>query len=166
VGKLPTMASIRRGRGDSWEIRESVRTDRGPRSRTLATFKRLGPQTIERARERACKPLDPDDLIAGALRAGAPVEPSPADAAASALLAELSHGRHPKPALARALAERLGDAGDLPDSVRAAAHWAGRSAAERGEALLDLLLLADALPASRPDRELDYPRLVATEPSE
>lgn len=159
------MASIQRGKGDVWEIRESVRTERGPRSRTLATFKGLGPEAIERARERAAKPFEPGELIAAALRAGAPIEPSPADAAAAALLAELAHGRCPKPPLARALAEQLGESGELSDSVRAAAQWAGRSAAERGEALRDLLLLADALPAVKRRRKLDYPRLAPPAPS-
>jgi len=40
----------------SFEIRESRSTAAGPRSRTLASFKELTDETIEKARARAAKP--------------------------------------------------------------------------------------------------------------
>lgn len=142
------MASIVRRPGRRWEIRESVSGPRGPRSRTLATFAVLSPDVLDHAAARASRPLDRDELCARARRAGAPVQTGRADAAAGALLAALADGERLRPGLACLLADALPHAGEPPtDASRAAAAWVGRSLAERSAALVDLLLLTDALPA-------------------
>jgi len=154
------MASIVKGRGQTWEIRESVRTPRGPRSRTLATFRRLDDETIERARSRAKAPLTAADLVSIARRVGAPLATSAADEAAIRLLRDLESGSGPRPALRRLLAERLDEQRQPSDTISSAAQWIGASTEERGAALRDLLLLADALPApQRPLGKLEYPPL-------
>jgi hypothetical protein len=108
------MASVIQNRSGAWELRESARTAKGPRSRTLVTFHTLTPEIVERARARASRPLDPDELRGLAMRAGAPVAASPADRAAAELLRELDAGRRPRPALARLLADALGPAPRAP----------------------------------------------------
>ena len=143
------MYLVRRSPG-SWEVRESRSTSRGPRSRTLATFKELTPEVIDLAMERASKPVDPDELRRIALRVGAPVATDAPDRHARGLLHEIAGGRRPRRVLARMLLDQLSmDAGPLSDDARSVAEWVGASDAERGEALRDLLLLADALPAER-----------------
>ena len=146
---------VRRPRG--WEIREAVATARGPRSRTLATFKHLDRATIDRAVDRASKPIDSTAVIKSALRAGAPVAAPDADAHAEALIRELERGATPRPGLRRLLAGYLDDGQSPPDAGSGIAEWLGRSAGERGAALVDLLLLADALPAPRVAREPAFP---------
>ena len=47
----------------------------------------------------------------------------------------------------------------VSDAARAATAWIGSSLAQRGEALRDLLLLADALPAHIRSDQIDFPRL-------
>jgi len=154
------MASIVRGRGQNWEIRESERTPRGPRSRTLATFRRLDGETIERARSRAKVPLTAAELVSIARRVGAPVAPSAADDAAIQMLRELNSGSRPRPALRRLLVERLDEQRQPSDTISSAAQWIGASPEERGAALRDLLLLADALPdPHRSAGELGFPPL-------
>ncbi len=143
------MYVVRHGSG-AWEIRESRSTPRGPRSRTLATFRELTPEVAERAAERASKPVDADELRRIALRAGAPVAVENPDRLAGELLHEIARGHRPRQALARMLLDQLrSEAGSLSADARSAAEWVGASAAERGEALRDLLLLGDALPAKR-----------------
>ncbi len=150
------MASVVK-RPTGWEIRESITTERGPRSRTLATFKGLNKATIEHARARASKGLDHDDVVRAALRAGAPVEPEAADAHAQALIRELESGAAPRPGLRRLLAGYLRDEPRPTAAAEAASAWLGSSAAERGAALVDLLLLADAIPVARRPPELAFP---------
>ncbi|UUY04488.1 hypothetical protein LRS13_02840 [Svornostia abyssi] len=142
------MASIVRRPGRRWEIRESVSGLRGPRSRTLATFSVLSPEVLDHATARASRPLDSDELCARARRAGAPVQTGRADEAAGALLAALADGERLRPGLARLLADALPHAGEPTptDASRAAAAWVGRSLSKRSAALVDLLLLTDALP--------------------
>src|SRR6476661_8258614 len=87
----------------SFEIRESHSTPAGPRSRTLASFRELTDETIEKARARAAKPPSADELREAALRAGAPVAPPPVDHAARDLLGKLAKGQRPDPMLRRLL---------------------------------------------------------------
>ena len=47
----------------------------------------------------------------------------------------------------------------VSDSARSVSEWVGASAGERGEALEDLLLLADALPLRRRPETIGFPRL-------
>jgi hypothetical protein len=147
-----------------FEIRESRSTPAGPRSRTLVTFRELSDEVIEKANARATKPLDPDRLREAALRAGAPLAQTAADRAARELIAELGRGREPEPKLGRLLMTMLGDdskAATAPaDPTRAVAGWMAATPEERGRNLVDLLLLADALPASgRRDEQPHFPRL-------
>jgi hypothetical protein len=149
------MAYVVARKGRRYEVRESAATPLGPRARTLATFETLDDAVLARVRERAGAPVDEAALLRSARKAGAPivVGQSDADRAARVLLAELNAGRSPSPILAAALEDALGTAREtrrrrnLPDPVRAAMAWAGTSLAERGEALRDLLLLADRIPA-------------------
>jgi hypothetical protein len=148
--------------GGTWEIRESVASARGPRSHTLATFRVLTPEVIGRAIERATKPLCGRNLRQAAARAGAPIAPDAPDRAAGELLAELAHGRQPRGVLRRLLLTALGDetGGPAPtDNARAAGAWIAATPAERGEALRDLLLLSDRLPATRAVSRPRFPRI-------
>lgn len=162
VGTLPTMAYIVPKKSGSWEIRESTATPAGPRSRTLASFRELTPEVIERAGARATARLDRRALTMLAHRAGAPVAAAPADAAAAALLAELSHGDTPSPGLHRLLVAALGPADREPtDSEQAMAPWLAMTARARGANLRDLLLMADAIPTSPPRDRPRFPRIAS-----
>lgn len=148
------------GKSGSWEIRESRATAQGPRSRTLATFRELTPDIVERARARACKPLEPRDLHKAAIRAGAPVAAPTPDRAARALLAELAAGHLPRRALAGLLHDLLAaPASPSSDAARSVLPWVDASPAQRGEALRDLLALSDQLPAKRRGAALCFPGL-------
>ncbi len=163
------MAFVVPTRRGSFEIRESHTTPAGPRSRTLATFKELTEETIEKARRRATKPLSAEVLRAAALRAGAPVAGTPVDRTARDLLRKLAQGQRVEPMLKRLLLDALEneDRSDRPsnptatvsDAARSVSEWVGADAKERGEALEDLLLLADALPLRRRPPTIDFPRL-------
>lgn len=163
VCKMHTMASIVTNRRGGWEIRESHTTPDGPRSRTLATFRVLDGEVLDRAAERAERPFDRDDVIRRAYRAGAEVSASSANEAARTLITELAHGAIIDPGLAGALVGMLSvsDPPDLSPEAMAAAEWAGESLAERGRTLYQLLQLADALPQKRAGTPLNFPGLVA-----
>jgi hypothetical protein len=137
--------------GARFEVRESHATPRGPRARTLATFTTLDDAVVAHVIERAEGPVDVHALVRSARKAGAPVSvgASPVDIAARALLAEIRVGNRPSPALAAAISDAVEPGLDVSDSVRAAAAWSGATLEERGEALRDLLLLADRLPVPR-----------------
>jgi hypothetical protein len=153
----------------SFEIRESRSTPAGPRSRTLATFKELSDETIEKARARAAKPPSAEELRQAALRVGAPLASPPIDHTARDLLGRLAKGQKPEPMLKRLLLDALvdDDRSDHPsdptnpvsDAARSVSEWVGASAKERGEALEDLLLLADALPLRRRPETIGFPRM-------
>jgi hypothetical protein len=149
-----------------FEVRESRSTPKGPRSRTLATFRELDDEVIERVRERAAKPPSAKDLRRAALRSGATVAPDPADRAARELIAELGRGNRPNPNLRHMLLGLLcGDGGNgvPPATAGGLAEWMASTPRERGKTLIDLLLLADALPHSgRRGKPLEFPRLDST----
>jgi hypothetical protein len=155
------MAYIVGRKSGKWEIRESRATPRGPRSRTLATFSTLIPEVIERARARAAKPVDADELRRIALRAGAPVAQPAPDRAAGELIAELASGRQLRPVLRRLLLGALHANGDSPNDavLQATAPWIAATPRQRGEALRDLLLLADRLPPPRTRSRARFPRV-------
>lgn len=143
-----------------FEIRESSATARGPRSRTLASFRTLTPEALGRAAARASKPFDPERVRIAAQRKGAPVAGSASDTAAAALLAELEQGRPPRASLTRLLRAALaGRAARLDSNAIAAAAWIGSTPKRRGEALHDLLLLVDSLPAGRHAARRRFPRI-------
>jgi hypothetical protein len=163
------MAFIVPTKRGNFEIRESHSTPAGPRSRTLASFKELTDETIEKARSRAAQPPSADQLREAALRAGAPVASPPVDRAARDLLGKLAKGQRPDPMLKRLLLDALAneDRSDRPtnptatvsDAARSVSEWVGASAQERGEVLEDLLLLADALPLRRRPETIGFPSL-------
>jgi len=101
------MAFVVRRPGGRWEIRESFVTDAGPRARTLASFKTLSSEVLDKAERRARRPLDREDLVRTAKRAGVPSERDPADAIAEKLVYVLSRGAAVRPALRRILVDRL-----------------------------------------------------------
>jgi hypothetical protein len=157
------MAYVVSRAGGTWEMRESRMTPRGPRSHTLATFRVLTSVVIEQAMERARKPLHPEDLRRAAARAGAPIAPSPPDRAAGELLAEIARGRRPRGVLRDLLLAGLSEDRSGPsENARAAGAWIAATPAQRGEALRDLLLLSDRLPAGRIPSRPRFPRIHTT----
>jgi hypothetical protein len=150
------MAFVTAVRNGAFEVRESRTTPEGPRSRTLASFRELDEATIERVIERAEKPPEREELVRAALGAGATLAASPADRAARSVLRSLARGED----LSDKYRHLLLDA--LNGESRSAAEWLGTSPAERGEALKDLLLLADAIPLRRRRREIGFPRIDST----
>lgn len=160
------MAFLVRRAGGRVEIRETVRTQRGPRARTLASFRgSLTPEVLEAAAARAGQPFDRARLRARARALGIPVaewHPSPA---ARALLRELRRGEPIDPVLVgllRDALERL-PARSAPPELADVAVWIGAGDAERGQALRGLLRLSDRIARSRalprPRWRRRYPRI-------
>jgi hypothetical protein len=154
----------------AFEIRESHSTPKGPRSRTLANFRELDDTVIRKARERAAKPPEPEDLRQAAIRAGAPIAAEPIDRAAGDTLRLLAGGAMLDPMLRRLLLDALEPqerrsnpfaerATPVSDAARAATQWIGASPKARAAALRDLLELADALPFELRSERIDFPRL-------
>lgn len=164
------MAFVVPTKAGRFEIRESDSTPKGPRSRTLASFRELDDSVIQKARQKAARDLDGAELRRAARRAGAPVARSPVDRATRELIAELAKGRQPDPALRHMLLDLLRNGyreGAAPSPENEAEHsvaeWMAASPQERGSALVDLLLLADALPhGGRKGKPLRFPRLDST----
>jgi hypothetical protein len=156
------MAYLYLRKGGRTEIREAHSTARGPRSRTLVSFR--GPLRIEhldRAETAARRPFDRVALLRRARELGVAVEASPADVAARELIASLRRGTALDPRLAALLRAQLAalPATPLPDELAEAAEWIGTSEFERGRALRDVLRLYDVIARSRdPVREAPVPR--------
>jgi hypothetical protein len=150
------MAFVTTGRNGAFEVRESRSTPTGPRSRTLATFRELDAPTIQKVLERARKPPTRQELVRAALRAGATVAVAPADTAARELLRALGRGEEPDPKLRRLLLDALSG------KEQSALEWLGTTLDERGDALKDLLLLADAVPVRPRSKTIAFPRLDST----
>ncbi len=153
----------KRGR---FEVRESRNTPKGPRSRTLVSFRELTGETIAKARAKAAKPPSAEELRRAARRVGAPVAGRPVDRAARELIAELGKGRKLDPTLRHILIDQLQenrkDRAELSanESGPSVAAWMAATPEERGKALVDLLLLTDSLPSGRRKKEpLCFPRL-------
>lgn len=148
-----------------FEVRESRSTPAGPRSRTLATFRELSDEVIEKARSRAAKPPSPEQLRASAVRAGAPISGPPVDHAARETLRLIAGGERLDPMLRRLLLDALspqeerGRSATVSDAARSASQWIGANPERRGEALRDLLELTDALPIRIRSEEIGFPRL-------
>jgi hypothetical protein len=164
------MAFVVATKAGRFEVRESRNTPDGPRSRTLASFKQLTDETIEKAQARSAKPLGADELREAALRAGAPVAGVAADEAARELIGRVTNGDRLDPMLKRLLIDSLtsDDHGNqltadspatVSDAARAAAEWIDAGPRLRGDTLRDLLLLADALPVRFRSTEIGFPRL-------
>jgi hypothetical protein len=161
------MAFVVPTRKDRFEVRESHSTPNGPRSQTLVSFRELTEEVIQRARQKATKPPTAEELRRAARRAGAPVARPPEEQAARQLIAELARGRRLDPALRQILSEMLSRGyreSDTPspanEAARAVAMWMAATPEEKGKALVELLLLADALPSgARTGKPLRFPRL-------
>ena len=159
------MAYLVRQTSGTVQIRESIRTDRGPRSRMLASFRgALDDRVLDRAARTASRPLDREDLIAKAQAMGVGWTPS-TSVAARQLVKRLRRGGGLDPVLVGLLKESL--AGmlemELADDLDEAADWVGASDEERGATLRGLLRLTDAIARSRdplsPARGELYPRI-------
>jgi hypothetical protein len=151
---------VRRRQGEpTYEIRESELTDRGPRARSLATFRVLDDAALAKARARALRPFDPAVVRASAQRVGAPIEVAePAERHTRALLTEIVKGNPPPPALAALLRRELTSDYVPTDSVEAMVPWIAATPTDRAIALRDLLDLGDRLPV-RPRPASQFPRL-------
>jgi hypothetical protein len=164
------MAFIVPTKAGKFEIRESHATPRGPRSRSLVSFSELNDEAISKAQAKASKPLDAEKLRRAARKVSAPVARRPIDRAGRELIAELGKGRQLDPNLRHILLDLLANGrreGKQPSRRHEAAHevaeWMAATPAERGKALVDLLLLADALPSGgRLGKPLQFPRLDST----
>lgn len=152
-----------------YEVRESASTPKGPRSRTLVSFRELTAETIKRVQEKSNKPPTAEELTRLALRAGAPVRGSELDNAAKETLRRIARGEQPDPKLRRLLIDALsqpepedqqsGPKNIVSDAARAATQWIGVSPVDRANALRELLELADALPIRLRPHEIGFPRL-------
>jgi len=155
---------VRRG-GGKVQIRECVRTERGPRSRMLASFHgALDDHALDQAARKAVRPLDREDLIAKAQTMGVGWTSS-TSVAARQLVKRLRRGRTLDPVLVRLLKQSLSDMmeAELADDLDEAADWVGTSDEERGATLRGLLRLSDAIALSRdalsPNRGEPYPHI-------
>ena len=158
------MAFVVTRRDGRFEIRESVSTPRGPRARTLVTFRELSAAVLDKAEERATTPFDRARVEHRVLVAGAPQARQTARLAWQ-LLADLETGHAVPAALAGALAARLASRADsAPDTLAPLSDWFGATLQERGEALRDLLRLTDRIPARRRRRGKRFPRIASTLP--
>lgn len=160
------MAFIVPTRPGSFEVRESRSTPEGPRSRTLTSFRELTDEVIEKAQAKAAKPLPAADLRRAARRAGAPVAREAIDRAARELIAELGKGRKLDPVLRHMLLDLLakpakaGNQLTRGENGNSVAAWMAATPQERGNALVDLLALADAIPSrGRRGKSLSFPKL-------
>ncbi|MGN6255506.1 MAG: hypothetical protein ACTHO8_11095 [Solirubrobacterales bacterium] len=152
-----------------FEVRESKFTEKGPRSRTLASFRELTDEVIAKVQTTADKPPTSKELKRAALKVGAPVQDSELDQAAKKTLRRIASGERPRPLLRQLLLDALleeedGDPPSSPtnsvsDAARAASEWVGAAPEERAQALRDLLELADVLPVRPRAREIGFPRL-------
>jgi hypothetical protein len=144
------------------EIREAYATPRGPRSRTLASFKgALTEGHLDRAEAAASRPLDRAAIRRRAGELGVPVVRSDADAHARALIGRLRGGERLDRLLAGVLREQLEgrESADVPDDLADVIEWIGTGERERGLALRDVLRLYDTIARSRdPVREPEAER--------
>src|SRR3982750_3030835 len=99
-----------------FEVRESASTPDGPRSRTLASFRELTAEVVEKVQARSAKPPTAEELTRSALKAGAPVRGPELDEAAKQALRLMAGGERPNPMLRRLLLDALSneDRSDRP----------------------------------------------------
>jgi hypothetical protein len=155
------MAFLVSRRDGRFEIRESIATDRGPRARTLATFRVLTPDVLDQAAARAHGSFDAERVRARARALKAPVRRDTAAATARRLIGELHRGQSLPPVLTATLRNALPRTvhRDTTDAVEGAREWIGVDDAARGKALYDLLDLASHIPTRRRPAKLGFPRL-------
>ncbi len=149
------MASLRQRDDGRVEIRETVTTPRGPRSRTLATFRGvLTPEVLDRAAARAVQPFDRDEIAARALEVGLALSSRRGDREARDLLRALRSQIPVDPVLVKLLRSALRGSpeGDPPPQLAELAEWIGASPAQHGQALRGLLRVYDRIVRSRAPR--------------
>jgi hypothetical protein len=132
-GNVVGMAYVVARRRGRFELRESLHTANGPRSRTLAGFDILTDDILTAAARRAQRPFDAEAVIRSARRAGARVRAETSGA---------SRARDRFLAGSKTMAVALGEP---PIGVRA----------DAGAALLELLGFADAVTAGQPPRPFE-----------
>jgi len=145
------MAAIRR-LGERCEIRECLRTERGPRQHTLVSFRGpLTPEVLDAAEAEARRPLRREQLVERARTLGIPVVEQRHFPEARALIAQLQRGVVLDPSLVTLLRSALEplEAEPIPPHLVDAAEWVGRSERERGRALRGLTRTADLIARSR-----------------
>jgi hypothetical protein len=116
-----------------FEIRESVHTSRGPRSRSLANFSILTSKVLETARGRSTRPFEVQAVLSAAERAGVPTAPAAGQMEPSP---ETRRFVDSSRRMVQSLAPR-------PDAVRQ----------DPGDALIDLLGFVDQIRPFRPTLE-------------
>ena len=134
--------------GGRFEVRESRVTPHGPRARTLATFGTLDDAVVAHVIERAESPID---VPTSSMPRGGPVRRSrwarhrltPQPARCSPRSAPVT-GPHPRSRPRSPKPSTPTSRSPTPYAPRPA--WSGATPEERGDALRDLLLLADRLP--------------------
>jgi hypothetical protein len=142
---------VQRG-GGRFDLRESIATADGPRSRTLATFRPpLSPEILERAAARATRRFDRAAIFAAAERLGLATTERREERSARELLARLRAGNPIDPVLVTLLRDALAsaEAAPVPDHLAEVAEWIGAPAARRGEALRELLRVSDRIVRAR-----------------
>jgi len=135
------MAYVVARKGGRFEIRESLHTAGGPRSRTLAGFRVLTDQALDAAARRAQRPFDREAVVRSGRRAGARVQVASSGASRA-------HDRFL--AGSRRMAATLAQPMPPPPGK------------DPGAVLLELLGFADAIRASqplRPPEPLAFPPL-------
>jgi hypothetical protein len=125
------MAYVVPRKGGRFEIRESLYTPGGPRSRTLAGFRALNDQVLDAAAQRAQRPFDQEAVIRSGRRAGARI-------------------RVAGPEVNRARDRFLAGSKRMAVTTALPTPPAGRT--DPGAALLELLGFADTIRAAQPPR--------------
>jgi hypothetical protein len=155
------MAFVVARKGGRFEIRESVATSRGPRARTLVSFRTLDDDVIARARARARGRLDVEKIRARALTLAIPERADAAAVTACRLIGELRRGEAVPPRLAAELRSLLAQpTGEMPDSLDDVIEWVGVDDGQRGRAARELHAFASAFPPTpRAEKPLEFPRI-------
>lgn len=140
-GNLVGMAYVVARRNGRFEIRESLHTAKGPRSRTLAGFSVLSDEVLAAAAGRARRPFDADAVLRSGRRAGVRVQVASSGAS-------------------RARDRFLAGSKTMTSSVSRPPANVARG--DAGAALLELLGFADTVRAGQPPRpreQLEFPVL-------
>ena len=130
-GNLVGMAYVVARRNGRFEIRESLHTAKGPRSRTLAGFSVLTDDVLAAAARRAQRPFDADAVLRSGRRAGARVQVASSGAS-------------------RVRDRFLAGSKNMASSVSRPPANVARG--DAGAALLELLGFADMVRAGQPPR--------------
>jgi hypothetical protein len=159
------MASVVQRSDGRFELRESVSTPDGPRSRTLAIFRELTREVLDHARERAQKPFDEHAVVAQAQKLGLHVKELLGSDETARFIARVQASSL-WPTHVRAVLDSVGSVvlAPLPDHLEPMVEWMGADDERRGRALVDLLGLTHAIVRNRPSTRtepLRFPRLTA-----